>query len=82
MDGAGGGGIATGVPPKLGKAAGFEYETYGTFKTSHMDAGRHVEKVWREEWDKQPKRDLGFRFGYYDGTKAHTSHLVIMRKKM
>jgi hypothetical protein len=71
---------ATGIAPKFGKPAGFEYETYGTFKEPHMKAGKAVAKNWRDEWEKQPKRDLRFRFGYYDGTKAHTSHLVIMRK--
>jgi hypothetical protein len=73
---------ATGVPPKFGKAAGFEYETYGAFKESHIDGGKKIAKNWRDEWDKQPKRDLRFRFGYYDGSRGHTSHLVIMRKKM
>ena len=73
---------ATGIPPKFGKPAGFEYETYGAFKESHMDAGKSVAKNWRDEWDKQPKRDLRFRFGYWDGSTGHTSHLVIMRKKM
>jgi hypothetical protein len=71
---------ATGVPPRIGKAAGFEYETYGRFESSHMDGGKQIEKDWREEWSRQPHRDLLFRFGYYDGTKSHSSHLVIMRK--
>jgi len=71
---------ATGIPPKLGKGAGFEYETYGAFKESHIDAGTSIAKDWRDEWERQPKRDLRFRFGYYDGSKDHTSHLVIMRK--
>jgi len=71
---------ATGVPPKFGKAAGFEYETYGAFKDPHMSAGKGVAKNWRDEWEKQPRRELRFRFGYYDGSKGHTSHLAIMRK--
>jgi len=70
---------ATGVPPKFGKAAGFEYETYGAFKEPHMNAGKAIAKNWREEWEKQPRRELKFRFGYYDGSKGHTSHLAIMR---
>jgi hypothetical protein len=45
-----------------------------------MNAGKAVAKNWRDEWEKQPKRELKFRFGYYDGSKGHTSHLVIMRK--
>ncbi len=71
---------ATGIAPKFGKAAGFEYETYGMFKEPHMKAGKAIAKNWRDEWEAQPKRDLRFRFGYYDGTDAHTNHLVIMRK--
>lgn len=72
---------ATGIPPRYGKAAGFEYETYGAFKLPHIDAGNQITKDWVTEWDAQPKRKLTFRFGYYDGTPQHTSHLVIMRKK-
>jgi hypothetical protein len=72
---------ATGIAPKWGKPAGFEYETYGSFKEPHMEAGKAITKSWRSEWDTQPKRDLRFRFGYYDGTRSHSNHLVIMRKK-
>ncbi|MBA3452339.1 MAG: hypothetical protein H0T42_04500 [Deltaproteobacteria bacterium] len=71
---------ATGVPPKFGKPAGFEYETYGAFKVPHISAGKEIAKNWRDEWDTQTRRDLRFRFGYYDGSRGHTSHLVIMRK--
>jgi len=71
---------ATGIAPKFGKPAGFEYETYGAFKEPHMNAGKSIAKNWRDEWEKQPRRELTFRFGYYDGSKGHTNHLVIMRK--
>jgi hypothetical protein len=70
---------ATGVAPKWGKAAGYEYETYGGFKEPHIPAGTGIAKDWRTEFDKQQKRELGFRFGYYD--KKLTNHLVIMRRK-
>jgi hypothetical protein len=70
---------ATGVAPKWGKPAGFEYETYGTFVTAHLKEGSVISPNWREEWKSQPKRDLPFRFGYYD--KQTNDHLVIMRKK-
>jgi hypothetical protein len=72
---------ATGVPTRWGKRAGFEYETYGTFKTPHIGANNELMREWRHEWEQQPKRRLPFRFGYYDGSPAHTNHLVIMRKK-
>jgi hypothetical protein len=70
---------ATGVAPKWGKPAGFEYETYGAFVGPHIPAGSSIEKDWRLEFQGEPKRDLAFRFGYYD--KKNANHLVIMRKK-
>jgi len=70
---------ATGVAPKWGKPAGFEYETYGAFVGPHIQAGGSIAKDWRVEFEAEPKRDLGFRFGYYD--KHNANHLVIMRKK-
>jgi len=70
---------ATGVAPKWGKAAGYEYETYGGFVNPHIPAGTGIAANWRGEFKAQPKRELGFRFGYYD--KTNTNHLIIMRKK-
>ncbi len=70
---------ATGVAPKWGKPAGFEYETYGAFIGPHIPAGGSIAKDWRVEFEGEPKRDLAFRFGYYD--KQNANHLIIMRKK-
>jgi hypothetical protein len=70
---------ATGVAPKWGKAAGYEYETYGAFVGPHIQAGGSIAKDWRAEFEGEPKRELGFRFGYYD--KQNANHLIIMRKK-
>jgi hypothetical protein len=70
---------ATGVAPKWGKPAGFDYETYGAFVGPHIQAGGSIAKDWRVEFEAEPKRDLGFRFGYYD--KHNANHLIIMRKK-
>ncbi|HUS31582.1 MAG TPA: hypothetical protein VMZ53_23915 [Kofleriaceae bacterium] len=70
---------ATGVAPKWGKDAGFEYETYGLFEEPHIGAGNNIAKNWKAEWAAQEKRELPFRFGYYD--KKLRNHLVIMRKK-
>jgi hypothetical protein len=73
---------ATGIAPKWGKPKGFEYETYGGFTGPHLPAGSDVSKDWRDEWESQPKRDLKFRFGYWDKRGPELgSHLVIMRKK-
>lgn len=70
---------ATGVAPKWGKPAGFEYETYGQFVGPHIPAGNGISKDWRTEFETEPKRELGFRFGYYD--KKNANHLIIMKKK-
>jgi len=70
---------STGLPPKTGEPAGFEYETWGTYERSNMAAGGLVTPQWREVYKAQPKRDLAFRFGYPD-KKLH-GHLIIMRKK-
>lgn len=72
---------ATGVPPKFGKAAGFEYETYGAYQRAHIDGGNQIAPNWKAEFAAQPTRKLPFRFGYYDGSAGHTNHLAIMRKK-
>ncbi len=70
---------ATGVAPKWGKPAGFQYETYGVFEAPHIDAGNGISADWKKEFVAQPKRPLGFRFGYYD--KKFRNHLVIMSRK-
>ncbi|MGE5184673.1 MAG: hypothetical protein ACM31C_21525 [Acidobacteriota bacterium] len=70
---------ATGVAPKWGRPAGFEYETYGQFVGPHIQAGNGISKDWRTEFASEPKRELAFRFGYYD--KKNANHLVIMSKK-
>jgi hypothetical protein len=70
---------ATGVAPKWGKPAGFEYETYGAFVGPHIPAGGSIAKDWRVEFEAEPKRDLAFRFGYYD--KHNANHLIIIHKK-
>ena len=70
---------ATGIAPKWGKPAGFEYETYGQFTGPHIGAGNQIFKNWAQEFSAQPRRELPFRFGYYD--KKGANHLVVMRKK-
>jgi hypothetical protein len=69
---------ASGVAPKWGKAAGYEYEVYGTFERSEMDAGIGISPSWIAEYKAQPKRPLKFRFGYPDVKYHH--NLMIMRK--
>ena len=69
---------STGLPPKYGKPAGFEYETWGTYEASNMAAGAEVTPQWRALYREQEKRPLAFRFGYPD-KKLH-GHLIIMRR--
>lgn len=69
---------STGLPPKYGKPAGFEYETHGEYVKSNMKAGSEVTPAWRAMYAEQPKRPLAFRFGYPDG--KFRGHLIIMRK--
>ena len=70
---------ATGVAPKWGKKAGFEYETYGVFEGPHIEAGNGISADWAKEFAAEPKRALKFRFGYYD--KKFRNHLVLMKRK-
>lgn len=70
---------STGLPPKYGKPAGFEYETHGAYEESNMKAGGPVTPQWRALYKEQPKRPLRFRFGYPD--KKARGHLIVMRKK-
>ncbi len=72
---------ATGVPPMYGKPAGFSYETWGAFSQAHISGGNQIANDWRDEFASHEKRALAFRFGYYDGSSAHTNHLVIMSKR-
>jgi hypothetical protein len=69
----------TGLAPKWGEPAGFQYETYGTFNNSNMDAGRNVQAAYNKMFKEQPKRPLPFRFGYPDGG-LKAGHLIIMKK--
>ncbi len=68
----------TGVPPKYGKPAGFEYEAWGQFDGPGMAFGDPVAPQWKAEFAAQPKRELAFKFGYPD--KHQHGHLFVMRK--
>jgi hypothetical protein len=70
---------ATGVAPKWGRPAGYDYETYGDFVGPHIPAGNGISQDWRTEFANEPKRALAFRFGYYD--KKNANHLIIMMRK-
>ena len=69
----------TGLAPKYGTPAGFEYETYGSFTTANMPAGKDVSPAYNKLFASQEKRKLPFRFGYPDGTYKN-GHLIIMTR--
>ncbi|HEY5951080.1 MAG TPA: hypothetical protein VIV40_36565 [Kofleriaceae bacterium] len=69
---------STGLPPKYGTPAGFEYEMHGSYEASNMKAGAEVTPQWVALYKQQPKRPLTFRFGYPD--KKWRGHLIIMRR--
>jgi hypothetical protein len=69
----------TGLAPKWGTPAGFEYETYGEWNKPNMNAAYSIAPSWKALFAAQPKRELKFRFGYPD-MQLH-GHLIIMKKK-
>jgi hypothetical protein len=70
---------ATGIPPKLAAAAGFEQEAYGDFTAPYFTRDpKNVRKDMIALWKTQPHRDLKFRFGYPD--KEDHNHLLVMRR--
>lgn len=69
----------TGIPPSYGMPAGFEYETFGDWKSSNMAAGNGaVRTTWQALYQQQPGKPLSFRFGYPNG--AGDGHLIIAKQ--
>jgi hypothetical protein len=66
---------STGVPPRFARKAGFKQTTYGTFTGAYLGASEKENEAFRSLWNGQPKRKLGFRFGYPDA--AGNVHLMI-----
>jgi len=71
---------STGLAPKYGTPAGFEYEVWGQYDVSNMPEGKGVTPQWTALYAAQPRRPLKFRFGYPSGGPKYTPHLIIMRK--
>jgi len=69
----------TGIPPSFGEPAGFQYETWGDWKSANMAAGNgSVRWTWKALFASKPHRDLAFRFGYPNG--VGTGHMVFMKR--
>jgi hypothetical protein len=65
---------STGFPPRVAQAAGFTQETYGRFDgpAQFGTPGERDAADLKRLFASQPKRDLGFRYGYPDsGGHAH-----------
>jgi len=71
---------STGLAPKYGTPAGFEYEMWGQYDVSNMPEGKWITPQWTALYAAQPRRPLKFRFGYPSGGPKYTPHLIIMRK--
>ena len=72
---------STGIPPLYARRAGMVQETYGSFNGAFLEGaqGGPVETSFIELWRKNPRKSLGFRFGYVD--KDGSGHLVVTRPK-
>jgi hypothetical protein len=69
----------TGIPPSYGMPAGFEYETYGDWKSSNMAAGNGaVRSTWQALYQQKPGKPLSFKFGYPNG--AGEGHLIVTKR--
>lgn len=71
---------STGLAPKYGTPAGFEYEMWGQYDVSNMPEGKWITPQWTALYAVQPRRPLKFRFGYPSGGPRYSPHLIIMRK--
>jgi len=72
---------STGIPPVYARKAGMVQETYGVFTGAFLEGaqGGATEEAMIAMWAKQPRRRLGFRFGYVDANKQ--AHLMVTRPK-
>ncbi|HWO24972.1 MAG TPA: hypothetical protein VNO30_39805 [Kofleriaceae bacterium] len=67
---------ATGIPPRFARKAGFKQVTYGTFKGPFLpEANGVIAEEMVKLWESQPRRRLGFRYGYVDSELG--VHLMI-----
>ncbi|MCX5748598.1 MAG: hypothetical protein NT062_39620 [Proteobacteria bacterium] len=71
---------STGLPPARARKAGFKQTTYGTFTGPFLEeASKDVGEQMVKLWTSQPRRKLGFRYGYPDANK--NLHLMITEPK-
>lgn len=70
---------ATGIPPVFARPAGFTQETWGRFVGSffHKKVGKQEQSLI-DLWEKNPHRELPFRYGYFD--KKGANHMMVTRR--
>ena len=72
---------ATGIPPEFARQAGFVQITYGSFQGAMCFDGcpsAECSNQFRDLWASQPKRKLGFRYGYVDAKSSY--NLMVTRR--
>jgi hypothetical protein len=70
---------STGLPPDVASQAGFRQYTFGDFAGPYLgDANARVAVQFKDMWKKQPKRPMGFRYGYPDVEK--NAHMLVTTK--
>ncbi len=70
---------STGIPPRYVNQTDFEFVTYGSFYSSLLRASARHNRDFRQLWKGQPRRRIGFRFGYVDAKSR--AHLLITRRR-
>lgn len=66
---------STGIPPRYARQAGMKQTTFGRFHGSLLNADDGHNEDFRALWRAQPRRRLGFRFGYVDNKS--NAHIVL-----
>ncbi len=70
---------ASGIPPRHAAEAGLEQITYGTFVDAYfIKDPNNIRSEMRKLWEKNPRHELPFRFGYPDAEEHN--HLMVTRR--
>jgi hypothetical protein len=72
---------STGIAPTYARPAGMVQETYGSYAGAFLagSQGNRHDDAFVELWRTNPRKRMGFRFGYVDS--AGSGHLVVTRPK-
>lgn len=72
---------STGIPPLYAKRAGMAQVTYGAYHGAFLEGAQdnRADESFVDLWATNPRKRLGFRFGYVDKDKQ--AHLVVTRPK-